>query len=307
MDTLLFILARGAILPLQLLPLKLVARLGRLGGRIAWRLDRRHRTVTIDNLTRCFGKEMTAAEIESIARENFRRLGENYASAIKTASMSPAAIKRILTVTVADEIPEAGTDDLGNIVIATGHFGNFELYARASLYLTRFQIATTYRALRQSSLNRLMQTLRKYSGCWFFERRTEARQLKKAMQSGNIMLGFLADQHAGDRGAWLPFFGIECSTSTAPAVFALRYNCPLRPAFCHRIGLARWEIEIGKVIPTHQDGVKRPVEDITLDMNKALEKAIRRDPANWFWVHRRWKPASHFQKATQKPNKETET
>jgi hypothetical protein len=27
-----------------------------------------------------------------------------------------------------------------------------------------------------------------------------------------------------------------------------------------------------------------------LDVNRAFEDAIRRDPANWFWVHKRWKP-----------------
>jgi len=27
-----------------------------------------------------------------------------------------------------------------------------------------------------------------------------------------------------------------------------------------------------------------------LEVNQAFETAIRRDPANWFWVHKRWKP-----------------
>jgi KDO2-lipid IV(A) lauroyltransferase len=29
-----------------------------------------------------------------------------------------------------------------------------------------------------------------------------------------------------------------------------------------------------------------------IDVNRAFEAAIRRDPANWFWVHRRWKPGA---------------
>ena len=28
------------------------------------------------------------------------------------------------------------------------------------------------------------------------------------------------------------------------------------------------------------------------DVNRAFEAAVRRDPANWFWVHSRWKPDS---------------
>ena len=83
--------------------------------------------------------------------------------------------------------------------------------------------------------------------------------------------------------------GRLCSSSTAPAIFALRYYCPLHPATCYRTGLARWRIEIGEEIPTHDGATRRSVDAVALDMNRAFEAAVRRDPANWFWVHNRWK------------------
>jgi KDO2-lipid IV(A) lauroyltransferase len=103
------------------------------------------------------------------------------------------------------------------------------------------------------------------------------------------MLGLLADQSAGTHGLRLPFFGHDCSTSAAPAVFALRYNCALCVGVCYRVGLARWRIEASEEIPTHLDGHARPTEAIMRDVNKVFEAAVRRDPANWFWVHNRWK------------------
>ncbi|HXG48769.1 MAG TPA: hypothetical protein VNO52_14180, partial [Methylomirabilota bacterium] len=69
----------------------------------------------------------------------------------------------------------------------------------------------------------------------------------------------------------------------------LRYRCPLHTAICYRVGLARWRLEIGEEIPTVEDGRRRPVEAIMRDVNAAFEAAIRRDPANWFWVHNHWK------------------
>ena len=116
-------------------------------------------------------------------------------------------------------------------------------------------------------------------------------RLKGALNETGLLLGLLADQHAGNNGLRLPFFGHECSTSAAPAIFALRYRCPLHTAICYRIGLARWRIETGDEIPTFDNGHSRSVRAITLDINHALEAAVRRDPANWFWVHNRWKPA----------------
>ncbi len=47
-------------------------------------------------------------------------------------------------------------------------------------------------------------------------------------------------------------------------------------------------IESGEEIPTRENGQPRSVAAITLDINRAFEVAVRRDPANWFWVHNRW-------------------
>jgi len=70
-------------------PLVTVARLGRALGALVFWIDKRHRQVALDNLTLCFGHEKSPEEIRAIAKENFRRIGENYCSAIKTAAMQP--------------------------------------------------------------------------------------------------------------------------------------------------------------------------------------------------------------------------
>jgi KDO2-lipid IV(A) lauroyltransferase len=69
----------------------------------------------------------------------------------------------------------------------------------------------------------------------------------------------------------------------------LRYHCELYSAFCFRTAPARWRLELGDQIATHENGSVRSSEDIMRDVNRSFEKAVRRDPANWFWVHRRWK------------------
>ena len=287
MDTLLYIFARTFIAFIQALPLKCVARIGRTSGALAYWLDARHRRVALKNLTACFGAEKSPEEIRVLAKENFRRLGENYFCAIKTAAMSIGQLRDSV-----EFVADYGLLSLpGNMVVAIGHFGNFELYARFNQLAPTHQCATTYRALNQPALNRILLSLREKSGCLFFERRTDAAALKAALQKPGLLLGLLADQHAAG-GLRLPFFGHECSTSAAPAVLALRYNCRLYTAICYRVGLARWRVEGGAEIPTHENGSPRPTAEIMLDVNRALEAAVRRDPANWFWVHNRWKPAN---------------
>src|SRR2546422_5523735 len=161
MDQLLYLLARVLVAVLQALPLGWVARLGRAGGALAYRVDARHRRVALANLRMCFGHEKTPVEIRALARENFRRIGENYACSIKTAAMSPEALRPHVEF-VAPPIlrSQPAQPKPPSVVFAIGHFGNFELYARFGQFVPVYQCVTTYRALRQPSLNELLQSLR---------------------------------------------------------------------------------------------------------------------------------------------------
>ena len=290
MDTLFYWPARWLLALIQALPLTLVARLGRIGGGLAYRLDARHRRVALQNLTMCFSREKSPEEIRALARENFRLIGENFACAVKTAAMNFDALRPHVEFAGVGRLPGTNAGQPPpNVVVAIGHFGNFELYARFGQFRPDYQCATTYRALKHPAFNRLLQQLRGRSGCLFFERRTDGPLLRAAMHRQGVILGFLTDQSTnGLRG---PFLGRDCSTTLAPAVFALRYHCELYTAVCWRTALATWRLELGEKIPTHENGKPRLSEDIMRDVNRALEDAVRRNPANWFWVHRRWKAA----------------
>ncbi|MGH7952317.1 MAG: lysophospholipid acyltransferase family protein [Limisphaerales bacterium] len=285
MNQALYIFVRGLIAMLQSLPLIWVARLGRAGGALVFWLDARHRRVALENLQMCFGDEKSVKEICAIARENFRRIGENYCCAVKTAAMTFEQLRpHAEYIGLEHVLPPR------RIVNAGGHFGNFELYARFKDLAPEYQCATTYRALKNPALNRLMEKMRERSGCLFFERRTDGAKLRAAMNQPAIIISLQIDQHGGKKGLRLPFLGHDCSTSPSPAIFALRYDCEFYAAACFRVGLAKWRLELGEKIPTHENGHPREIESLMRDVLRAQENYIRRDPANWFWVHRRWKP-----------------
>jgi len=288
MNTVIYWSGRTFVFCIQALPLPWVARLGRAGGTLAFHLAARYRRVAVNNLTMCFGKEKSAEEIHELAKENFRRIGENYASAIKTAGMTADELKAHVEFINLEEFPRKDDDSpLPNVVVAIGHFGNFELYARIHDVRPEYQVATTYRALKQPALNRLMQELRDNGCCRYFERRTEGEKLRELMNHRGNILGLLADQSS--RGLRAPFLGHDCHTALAPAVLALRYDAVLISGICYRVAPAKWRVEFGKKIATHENGKPRMSEFIMRDVNRAYETAIRRDPANWLWVHRRWK------------------
>lgn len=292
MSLLLQLPARIAIRCIQLMPLHMAGWLGRVGGAVAYVLDRRHRTVALRNLGEVFGHSMSRRQIRAVARENFRRIGEAFLCTIKMANMPLAEVRRYVEFCGAEKFLAHAADANGELkcVFALGHFGNFELFAWFAGLVPGIKCVTTYRGLNQPGLTELMQQLRTTTGCVFFERRTEGHRLREVLRTHRrVLVGLLSDQHAGRRGVSVPFLGRPASTTPAPAILALRYNCRLFTAVCYRIGPCRWRIECGDEIPIRVGGRPRPIQDILTDINRAFEAAVLRDPANWFWVHNRWK------------------
>jgi KDO2-lipid IV(A) lauroyltransferase len=290
MDTLIYYFISGLIAVLRALPLTWAAGFGRFMGGLVYLLDARHRRVAQRNLTMCFGAEKSPEEIRALARENFKRIGENFVAAINLSARDQARIEGRVELVGEEKLLAHTVAHPGlSSVLAIGHFGNFELFAHLQRLLPSHQRATSYRSVKNAAANRVLLKLRNRSGCLYFERRTEGAALRTALRGGKLILGLLADQHSGENGLRLPFLGHECNTTKSPAVFALRFNTPLHTAFCYRTAPARWRVEVGEEIPTHENGRPRSVADIMLDVNRAFEVAVRRDPANWFWVHNRWK------------------
>lgn len=272
--------------------------MGRLLGGLAWRIDVHHRRIAVENILHAF-PEWSQQQVRDTARENFRRIGEAYACAVRIPGMSLAELgDRIEYVGLKSCLPPWGQ----NLVVASGHFGNFDLLSLSAQIIPDRHSATTYRAQGVKALETVFQGLRDRTGVQFFERRQGVVAMRNLFKNGNVILALFADQHGGAHGLWLPLLGRPCSCSTSAAIIALRYNATLTTSFCFRTGLAAWRIECGPNIPTHTpDGLERSVEEITRDIVATYEVAIRRDPANWFWVHRRWKPRSQHQRLLPPP------
>ena len=223
-NSLFYCLARTFVGVVQLMPLKLVALVGRFGGFLFYFLDVRHRRVAVNNLLACLCNSHSKKEILSIARENFCRLGEVYLSALKTAAIPTEKIGSVLSVMGEENISLAKREDgsLPSFLFALGHFGNFELFAKCGVFVPDYVLSTTYRGFRQPWLERLILSLRKRSGINLFDRRWDGVKLRAFMNRPGTITGLLADQSAGRSGLCLPFFGSP--------LFCHSFSCSLRSA-----------------------------------------------------------------------------
>lgn len=277
----------GAI---QLLPLKLVFRLGAMLGTLAYYLAIPFRRVVYSNLRIAFGNEKSETEIRILAKTHFKQLGANLLSCFKIAKLEKSQVEKIFETENLDRL-DAALEQGKGVILVLSHLGNWELFAQICQFRSQYSWGTIYRALDNRYIENDFCKLRTQRGVQLFDRKRGFKSPIQFLRNGGA-LGILVDQHAGDTGFWLPFFGRLASTSGLAGVCALHTDAILLPIAIYTQGTARWKLSVSEPIPTSKDDT---TESIALKINRSVETQIRRSVPDWFWVHNRWKtPKTKF-------------
>jgi KDO2-lipid IV(A) lauroyltransferase len=257
-------------------------RWGRRLGAAAWRVSRRDRRRAIDHLGIAF-PELDDAGREKLARESFLHLGTTLGEALYLLHHDAAEVARRVHVDGWEHVEQARAAGKP-VLIITGHCGNWELLA-ATINGRGLGMAVVARQLDEPELDKLLVGLRARFGTPTIARGTPgaARALLRALRGGGA-LGMLIDQDTKVDGVWVPFLGRPAFTPVGAADLALRFGCAAIPAFIERL-------EDGSHGARFAAPLELPLDpaQATAAMTRPIEAQIRRVPAQWVWLHRRWR------------------
>jgi Kdo2-lipid IVA lauroyltransferase/acyltransferase len=264
----------------------------RFAGGLAWlayRLDRRHREVARDNLRQAFPGKYSDAELEELVRSVYRHFCTVLIEIIHLPRKLHATNwKNYLTLHNGPALVDCLLSERP-LLIVTGHFGNWELagYALGLLGFTTHAIA---RPLDNPFLDSYLRRFREGTGQKILAKHGDFEQMQALLDSGGV-LATLADQDAGGRGVFVDFFGRPASTHKAVALLALEHGVPLVVTGSYKVAEPMsYTITAAEVIlPEDYDGKADALEAITQRFTSALERLVRLAPAQYFWVHNRWK------------------
>lgn len=180
------------------------------------------------------------------------------------------------------------------VLLLSGHFGNWEM-AISIFGLFGFRMGLVAREMDNPWLNHWFLKFRKYTGHRPIPKRGGYDLITRILSlRGNLAL--LADQDAGSGGVFVNFFGKSASTHKSIALLALQYDALICVGYARRLsgpplpgGWPRYELGCEEVIDPREFAASDAVRAITERYTLALERAIRRAPEQYFWVHRRWK------------------
>ncbi|MGE5300446.1 MAG: lysophospholipid acyltransferase family protein [Acidobacteriota bacterium] len=284
-----FLLILLVTLPVAVLPFRIALKFGECLGNQLFFFWGKRRRIAIENLRAAVARQALSIDStpEQIIKKNFSNLGKSFAEVVKIYYGLGDHIIRDVEIIGTEHFLRAREKGRGVLVI-TGHCGNWELNALAvAKRLVNLNIVA--RPIDNPYLNWLIERTRRKYGSSVIYKRGALKRILSALKKKEIVAILMDQSVVSSEGVVAEFLGKKDYTMKTPAVIALKTGSPVLPAFIKRTNGGH-VIEIGEVIEL--DGSADAEEAVllnTVNFSKRVEDYVRRNPAEWLWIHRRWK------------------
>ena len=274
----------GLLWLLHCLPLGVQALLGRALGRLLYAVAGTRRRIALRNIALCL-PEQTAVQNEALAREHFQWLGRSILERGVLWYASPARLKRLIHVEGDVQLAERSERPVMWLV---PHFMALDVAGVSVLLFQKRKGISIYQEQSDPVMDAAMRRGRlRLGNAEIFPRDDSAKALFRAIRRGDAFFN-LPDMDFGERdAAFVPFFGIPAATLLAPSRLARALNMVVQPVIAETLpGGAGYRV---RFMPAWDDFPSDdPLAD-TAAMNRWIEAQIRANPAQYLWVHKRFK------------------
>ena len=269
------------------MPFKSVQRLGAGLGLAGYYVSSSRRAVALDNLRHAF-PDQSHAELQAIAKRSFMNYGSTLMEFFWIPALKEPMLDEIFHPSQFSLMVEAAGRGKGGVFL-TGHIGNWELLALASSRFTKGHFTIIVQTQSNKLFDEEINRNRTKFGNRVVPMGISIREILKTLQQGG-MIAIAGDQSGAKEGVYVDFFGRSVATHQGPAVFALKCRVPLLLALTFRRPDGSFDAEIQEIpVGDLQEYSEANVLELTRRHTAALEAAIRRQPEQWLWMHRRWK------------------
>jgi len=258
-----------------------------VGSGLKWR----RKKIALDNLKIVFA-EKTENERKSIFRESLRNMLKNYFEMAFITSGKYTAEK------ISEMASASGLEHLDNLIekeegalLYSGHFGNFPLMI-VWLALKGYPVATIYKEAKHFPDEFFGNIMRRFNvtPLKFKSDASITVAIIRALKEKKIVL--IQNDQSHPDGIYVNFFNKSVPSPAGPALLAHRVGVPIIPAYICRDKKNHHQIRILPEIPLQQeDNHEKFMLVNTQIMIDWIAGILLEHPAEWLWLHNRWKRA----------------
>ena len=271
----------GFMRGLAFLPLAWVRGLGWMLGQVLYALVGARRRVVLANLALCF-PELPEAKRRQLARQTVVCFAQAWLDRAWLWHAPRLWVQRRVTLTGA-------VDELANtepMVIFLPHFVGLDAaWAGVALQLPR-PSTTIYTDQSNKLVDQwILRGRRRFGHLRLFGRADGVKPIVAALREGQPLY-LLPDMDFGpDESVFVPFYGVPTATVPSLARFARLGRARVVPLL-PRLTASGYEVQ---VLPAWLDFPGNDAVADTALMNARLQNYINTMPAQYFWVHKRFK------------------
>ena len=242
----------------------------------------RSKKIIKDNLLK-FDSSLTPEKISKISKEMWGNYGRILSEYPYISNFRKGDLDKYITFENFEKLEEIKKSQ--PVVFVSAHFSNFELMAMA-IEKAGVNLSAIYRPLNNKMVNSIMEPLRKKYICKNQIKKgiNGVRESLKFFKQG-VSIAIMIDQRVSE-GEKINFFNHPAHTTTIPAQFVKKFGCKIQPVHIERYDKINFKITFDDQILIRENSDEN---SISLELNKWLEKKIRKNPAQWIWSHDRWK------------------
>ena len=271
------------------LPYQLLVLIGKGLGKLVKFLLKSRKKVVARNLDICF-PEFNPVEKKRLINQHFSELGIMLTQTIKAFFGSTKNIENNSIINGGEHI-QSCLDKQQGVLLVAGHFTALDMGGK--ILCKKYPIAGMYRPHKHPVTEYMVTKSRlKYATKMF--KRDELRPIIKHLKAGGI-LWYAPDQdYRRGQSVFVPFFGKQASTITATHQMARLSKCKV--LFFHVQRNKRPPYYTLTISPAMEDfPTKDPIADTTR-VNQGIEQMVKKNPAEYLWVHKRFKTAPKGEK-----------
>ncbi len=269
---------------LHFLPMPVLAAAGRGFGSLLHLFGRSRRAIALRNVELCF-PAMPAPERKALVREHFKMLGRSLLERGLLWHASPARLRRLVQVD-----GDAGFVERSDrpVMWLGPHFVGLEMSGPAVQLNLQCTSIDVYQPQRSPAFDAALSKGRRRLGhVETYPRRVSIRVLIKRIREGCAFFN-APDQDFGPKdSAFVPFFGVPACTLLAPSRMSRLVGMVLQPMVVHVLPGGQ-----GYRVSFHEPWSDWPTDDAEADtrrVNAFIEQEILKQPAQYLWVHKRFK------------------
>ncbi len=177
----------------------------------------------------------------------------------------------------------------GSVILCLGHQFNWEWGSWALPLQTDYKVFAFYLPLKNKKVDAIVNQLRAKQGTIPVPADRFLSYVRQMRQQKSLCV-MIADQHPAnlESAHWVDFFGYKTPFLSGMEKLARALNIPVAFARIERLGRGHYRIHTRLLVENPR---AVPQGAITQAFASALEDAIKQQPPNWLWSHRRWKHA----------------